>query len=108
MYQSTGHQLDGKYNFVGRAVTGIDDESREREHQRDEGEIICFDSAHADRYGDVIKGEATVHEKGANDHQLSSKIRIRYHDLFVFRVCDVPPIPLDPFHAFANIGFVGN
>lgn len=108
MHKSAGHQLDGKYNFVGRTVTSIDDESREREHQRDEGEIIGFDSANADRYSYVIKGKSTVHEKRANHHQFSSEIRVHYHDLSIFRVRDVPPIPLDPFHAFPDIGFVEN
>ena len=108
MHQAASHQLNRKDDLVRGTVTRVGDVSREREHQWNEGNIFILrcNFPHADRYGDVIKGEAAVHEERADDHQLSSEIRVRYHDLAIAVVRRVLPIPFDSFHAFIDVRLV--
>ena len=108
MHQASSHQLNRKDDLVAWTVSRVGDVTREREHQWNEGDIFtrrCY-FAHADRYGDVIKSEAAVHEERADHHQFSSEIRVRYHDLAITVVPSVLPVPFDSFHAFVDVSLV--
>ena len=110
MHQIVSQHLNRKNDLVQRTVTRVGNVAREREYQRNEGNvrILRCHSAHAERYDNVVKDEAAVHEERADDHQFPSEIRVRYHDLAIAVVRRVLPVPFDSLHAFTDVSPVND
>ena len=104
MHQIASQHLNEENDLVQRTVTRVGNVAREREYQwyKCNIRVLRSHSAHAKRYDNVIKDEAAVHEERADDHQFSSEIRVRYHNLAITVVPSVLPVPFDSFHAFAD------
>ena len=108
VHHHTCQDLDGVDDLVAGAATCIGDQARRGERQRDETQVSTLgdDSSHAHRHDQVIKRKSTVHEEGADGYQSPSVSRVLCHDISVFLVLDVLPVPFDAFDALANVTLV--